>query len=258
MAYGIGSILLALILVLMLSLTSCGKNEGQRVNSAGFRHIAAQVDSLKPVATAETAFKALVFHPASRTDFGELEKSIEAINESRKTEMKLEHHAWGKPATTVLAGSLKIRTSPQQTIVAFQAPNGAITWGGPEERIALADPQTAFPTPRMCEIIKSAQGGKDVLLVFSHDGAPNGKKLVQTATEYAQKAANRAELYVIDPNDPSNQDIVTRTNLPPDSLKDARMLFMVNGQVRGQLSGAITGKDIQGLKKSCSGKAGCC
>ena len=258
MTYGIGSILLALLLVLMLSLASYGKNDRRRANSAGFQYITAQVDTLKSIPLEETAYQVLVFHPASRTDFGDFEKSIKGIGDSGKIDTKLAYYTWGKPETTKLAGSMKIRTSPQSTIVVFKAPNGAITWGGPEEMVSSVQASAVFPSDGMCEIIKSAQGGNDVLLVFSHDGAPNGQKLVQTASAYAQEPTNKAELYVIDPYDPTNLDIVERTKLPPDSLKDARMLFMVNGRVLGQLGGPITGQDIQALKKSCSGKAGCC
>ncbi|MFC1475620.1 hypothetical protein ACFLQW_01305 [Candidatus Zixiibacteriota bacterium] len=258
MTYGIGSILLALLLVIMLSLASHGQSGRQRTKLSGFRHVAAQVDTLQSMAKEEMAFKVLVFHPASRTSFGDLEKSVNAISESGKIPTKMEYHAWGEPSTTMLARSMKIQTSSQSTLVVFKAPNGATTWGGLEERIATATPQVTFPTPRMCEIIKSAQSGRDVLLVFNHDDAPNGEQLVLAATAYVQMPVNKAELYIIDPNDPANQEIVTRTKLPPDSLKDARLLFMTAGQVRGQLTGAITNQDLQGLKKSCSGKAGCC
>jgi len=258
MSYAIGSIVLALMLVLMISLTSQGKNDRRRTNSSSFRHVAAQVDTLKPAATVETAFKVLVFHPASRTDFSELEKSITAISNSAKIESKLEYYAWGKPATTMLARSMKIRVSPESTIVAFVAPNGAITWGGPEEQISSAQASAVFPTMGMCQIIKSAQAGKDMLLVFDRGGAANGEQVIQIATDYVQTPSNNAELFVIDPDDPANSEIVARTKLPPDSLKDTRLLFLTAGQVRGQLSGKFTGEDLKALKKSCSGKAGCC
>jgi hypothetical protein len=258
MTYGIGSILFALVLVIMLSFACHGQSSRQQAKAAGFRHVAAQVDTLKSTAKEETAFKVLVFHPATRTSFGDLEQSVKAISESGKTKTKMEYHVWGEPSTTVLARKMRIGTTAQNTLVVFEAPNGATTWGGPAENIGSANPEAVFPTPRMCEVIKSAQSGNDVLLVFSHDGAPNGDELVQTATAYAQMPVNKAELFVIDPNDPANQEIVARTQLPADSLKDARMLFMVNGQVRGQLTGAVTDQDIQGLKKSCSGKSGCC
>lgn len=143
-------------------------------------------------------------------------------------------------------------------MIVFQAPNGAITWGGAENALATLDPTVAFPSPMMSQIINSAQSGKDVLIVFSDDGQPNGKALVRAANAYAQTPTNKAEAFVIDPNDPSNADIVSRTKLSADSLKDARLLLLVGGKVQGQLTGVVSDTSIAALKKSCSGKSGCC
>jgi hypothetical protein len=146
----------------------------------------------------------------------------------------------------------------EQTMVVIQAPNGALTWGGQEEAVSKVDPKIAFPAARMAEIISSAQAGKDVLLVFSGGRAANGTQLIQSATDYVQTPANKAEMFVIDPDDPANSEIIQRTNVPPDSLRDARMLMVVGGQVKGQLTRAASVSDIQALKKTCSGKSGCC
>ncbi|MBI5867260.1 MAG: hypothetical protein HZB43_03060 [candidate division Zixibacteria bacterium] len=258
MYFGIAGVVVVIALVLALNTSSFGKSKQKSAYSAAFRHVAAQVDSSQAAAVEQEAFKVLVFHPAERSDFKEIEKQMKSLARTAEAKTEFERHVWGEPATTVLARSLRLQISPQQTIVVVVSPSQAFTWGGPEEIIVTADPNIAFPSPQMCEIIKSAQQGRDVLLVFSGAGAPSGAQLVSTATEYVQNPANAAEMFVIDPSDPANEQVVARTQLPPDSLKDARMLFMVAGQVRGQLSGAIKATDIQALKKTCSGKAGCC
>lgn len=258
MAYGIGSILLALLLVLMLSLASYGKNDRRSTNISGFRHIAAQVDTLTAAETPGEVFKVLVLHPDTRTGFSDLEKTIKSISAGGQTETAIEYYAWNDPKTATMLRDLRIRMSPGRTIVAFVAPNGAITWGGTDEMVSSVQAGAVFPSDGMCEIIESSQRGNDVLIVFSRDGATNGNQVIRTATDYVQTPANKAELFIIDPEDPANAEIVARTKLPPDSLKDARLLFMTAGRVRGQLTGAITSQALQGLKKSCSGKAGCC
>ncbi len=258
MAYGISSIVLALLIVVMLSLASYGQNNRGRANATGFQHVTAHVDTTETISIENAVYKILVFHPASRASFGDLEKSLQELGSSGEVKVQIEYYPAGEPRTTVKASKLRMRPSPQMTLVIFEAPNGAVTWGGPENRIATVKPESAFPSPRMCEVIKSAQSGRDVLLVFSHDAAPHDQALVQAATAYAKDPANKADAYVVDPNDAANGDIVERTKLPPDSLNDARLLLMVGGRVSGQLTGEITEQDIQGLKKSCSGKAGCC
>lgn len=258
MSFGIASFVLVIVLVLALNSSPYGKSKQNSAYSAAFRHVAAQVDSLQAPTVGQDAFKVLVFHPADRADFKQIEQQVKSLARTADAKTAFERHPWGEPATTVLARTLRLQISPEQTIVVVVAPNQAFTWGGPEEVVVTTEPNIAFPSPQMCEIIKSAQQGKDVLLVFSGAGTPSGTQLVTTATEYVQNPANGAEMFVIDPNDPANEDVVARTKLPPDSLKDARMLFMVGGQVRGQISGAIRATDLQALKKTCSGKAGCC
>jgi hypothetical protein len=258
MAFGIGSILFALALVLILGLSTSAQESGTANKSAAFRHVAtqAQVQSVAPAE--QGAFKVLVLHPAERSDFQSIDQSIRALAGSRQ--LPIEYHALNAPETTALLLRLRMRMAPDQTMIVFEAPNGAITWGGPEEELNKAKADIVLPTPRMCEVIKAAQTGNDVLLVFSDDGRKNGEQLVNAAMAYAQVPANKAELFVIDPDDPANADIITRTQLPPDSLKDARMLLLVGGRVQGQLTGttSMTGDDIKALKKSCSGKSGCC
>jgi len=258
MSFGIASVVLVVALVLALNLSSYGKGRQKSAYSAAFRHVAAQVDSTQTPAAGQEAFKILVFHPADRSDFKQIETQAKSLARTADVKTDFERHPWGEQATTDLARSLRLQISPEQTIIVIMAPNQAFTWGGPEEVLVAADPTIAFPSPQMCEIIRSAQQGKDLLLVFSPAQSPNSKQLVMTATEYVQNPANGAEMFVIDPTDPVNEEVVARTKLPPDSLKDARMLYMVGGQVRGQISGAIKATDIQALKKSCSGKAGCC
>jgi hypothetical protein len=258
MSFGIASLVLVIALVLALNLSSYGKSKQKSAYSAAFRHVAAQMDSSQTPAAGQDAFKVLVFHPADRADFKQIEQQVKSLARTADAKTVFERHPWGEPATTVLARTLRLQISPEQTIVVVVAPNEAFTWGGPEEVLVTAEPNIAFPSSRMCEVIKSSQRGKDLLLVFSGAHSPNGTQLVTTATEYVQNPANGAEMFVIDPNDPANEEVVARTKLPPDSLKDARMLFMVGGQVRGQISGAIKATDIQALKKTCSGKAGCC
>lgn len=258
MAFGIGSILFALALVLILGLSSNAQQGGSASKSAAFRHVASQGQVQMVAPEEQGVFKAMVLHPAERTDFQSIDQSIRTIAGTR--EVPVEYHALNTPETAALLQGLRIRMAPDQTMIVFEAPNGAITWGGPEEELSKVKAEIVFPTPRMSEVIKAAQTGSDVLLVFSDEGRKNGEQLVNAATAYAQVPANKAELFVIDPDDPSNADIITRTQLPPDSLKDARMLLLVGGRVQGQLTGttSMTGDDIKALKKACSGKAGCC
>ena len=258
MAHAIGGLLLALMLVFLLSIASRGSGERRPTHSAAFRHVVAQTDTTFSAPVQDSGYQVLVLHPDTRTDFGDLEQSIKTVSDAGKIETSIEYHAWTDPGTVDIVRKLKIRMSPYQTLVMFKAPNGAVTWGGTEQLFGSADANTIFPSPGVCEIIKSAQQGKDVLLVFSRAKTPNKIQLVRTATEYVQIPANKAELFIIDPEDPANQDIVARTKLPADSLNDARLLLMIGGQVRGQLTGKVSTKDIEGLKKSCSGKAGCC
>jgi hypothetical protein len=205
---------------------------------------------------ADNLFKVLVLHPAERTDFIGVEQSIRNVAGLRN--VVTEYHSLGDPQTSALLNKLRIRVALNQTMLVIQAPNGAITWGGPETALAALDRSVAFPSPMMSQIIKSSQEGKDVLLVFSNDQKPNGQQLVRAANAYAQTPTNKAESYLIDPNDPSNADIVSRTKLSADSLKDARLLLLVGGKVQGQLSGVVSDTSIAALKKSCSGKSGCC
>ena len=256
MAFGIGSILFALALILILGLSTGAQERSAASKATAFRHVASQVQVPTDIPAEEATFKALVLHPAGRSDFENIEQSVRAIAGTR--ELPIEYRTLNTPETASLLRQLQIRMSLNQTMIVLQAPNGAVTWGGPEETLAGVDTDIVFPSPGMCEIIKAAQSGKDVLLVFSDDERKNGKQLVSAATAYATTPANKAELFVIDPDDPENQDIMARTKLPPDSLKDARMLLLVGGQVQGQLTGAVGSKDIEALKKSCSGKAGCC
>ena len=256
MAFGIGSILFALALVLILGLSTNAQQSGSAVKSAAFQHVIAQTQTEITTPAEQSGFKVLVLHPPGRSDFENLEQSIRAIDGER--ELPIEYHALGTLETAALLGKLRMQMAANQTMVVFQSANGATTWGAPEEALENVDAETVFPTPRMCEIIKVAQSGKDVLLVFSDDQRKNGEELVSAATAYATTPANKAELFVIDPDDPANQDIISRTKLPPDSLKDARMLLLVGGRVQGQLTGSVSSKDIEALKKSCSGKAGCC
>jgi hypothetical protein len=258
MALGISSILFALALVLILSFGSSAQVRTPANNNAAFRHVTAQAQVQNVHPATEGTFKALVIHPAGRSDFENLEQSVLEIAGDRK--LPIEYHTLNTPETADLLRQLKIRMSLDQTMIVIEASNGTITWGGQETALANVDPDIVFPTPRMCEIIKAAQSGKDVLLVFSDDNRTNGEQLVKAATAYAETPANKAELFVIDPDDPANQDIIARTKLPPDSLKDARMLLLVGGRIQGQLTGttSLTGDDITALKKSCSGKAGCC
>jgi hypothetical protein len=256
MAFGIGSILFALALVLILGLSTNAQQTGSAGQSAAFRHVIAQTQAPTTSPAEEGVFKAIVLHPPGRSDFGSLEKGVHTVAGARR--LPIEYHALDNPETAALLRRLRIRMAPNQTMVVFQAPNKAITWGGPEEALVNLSAGVVFPTPRMCEIIKAAQTGKDVLLVFSDDGQANGKQLVNAATAYVNAPTNKAELFVIDPDDPSNQDIIARTKLPPDSLKDARMLLLVGGRVQGQLTGSVDSTAIAALKKSCSGKAGCC
>jgi len=255
MAIGISTILCALALVLILGLSSNAQPAGQ---SAAFRHVTAQTQVPTTSPAEEGVFRAMVLHPAGRSDFESLEKGVRTIAGARQ--LPIEYHALDNPETAALLQRLRIRMSLNQTLIVFQAPNGAITWGGPEEALANLSTDIVFPKARMCESIKVAQAGKDVLLVFSDDQRANGEQLVQSATAYVQDTANKAELFVIDPDDPSNEDIVMRTKLPPDSLKNARLLLMVGGRIQGQLTEttSLTGDDIKALKKACSGKAGCC
>ena len=259
MIYGIGTLIVALVLVLMLGLSSYGqgsKNRGRSVYSSSFRHVAAQTETMATSQPQESTFRALVFHDPARTDFTSLDESIRNFAKPRNIDIR--HHALGDPQTTALMNSLRVRMGAGQTMVVIQAPNGSLTWGGPEDAIGTIDAKIAFPSARMAEIIRPAQEGKDVLLVFSRGKAASGTQLIQSATDYVQTPANKAEMFVIDPDDPANSEIIQRTNVPPDSLKDARMLMLVGGQVKGQITRATSVSDIQALKKTCSGKSGCC
>lgn len=259
MMYGIGTLIAALVLVLMLGLSSYGQNSkdrGRSVYSSSFRHVAAQTIAMETPQSQALTFRADVFHPPARTDFTSLDESIRTL--ARPRNIDIQHHALGDPETTALMGSLRVRMSPEQTMIVIQAPNGSLTWGGPEGTLGSINAKTVFPSARMAEIIKPAQDGKDVLLVFSRGGAANGTQLIQSATDYVQAPANKAEMFVIDPDDPANKEIIERTNIPPDSLQNARMLMVVGGQVKGQLTRATNVGEIQALKKTCSGKSGCC
>ena len=259
MIYGIGTLIAALVLVLMLGLSSYGKgnkDRGGSVYSSSFRHVAAQTIAMETPQSQASTFRADVFHPPARTDFTSLDGSIRAL--ARPRNIDIQHHALGDPETMALMSSLRVRMSPEQTMIVIQAPNGSSTWGGSEEMVGNINPKTAFPSARMAEIIKPAQDGKDVLLVFSRGKAANGTQMIQSATDYVQVPANKAEMFIVDPDDPANAEIIERTNVSPDSLKDARMLMVVGGQVKGQLTRATNVSDIQALKKTCSGKSGCC
>lgn len=257
MAYGIGSLIVILVLVLMLGLPSQSKERGRPVFSGTFRHVAAQTTNLSVVPQNQAStFQALIFHPPARTDLTALDGSIRALASPRDIDIR--HYALGDPETMAEMSRLRVRMGADQTMVVIQAPNGALTWGGSEEAVSKINAKIVFPSERMAEIIRSAQTGNDVLLVFSGGKAANGTQLVQSATDYVQTPANKAEMYVIDPDDPANKEIIERTNVPLDSLRDARMLMVVGGQIKGQLTRAAGVSDIQALKKSCSGKAGCC
>jgi len=256
MAYGIGSLIAILALVLMLGLSSYSKDRGRSVYSGSFRHVAAQTLAMETPESQESTFRADVFHPPARTDFTSLDESIRTLAQPRDIDIR--HHALGDPETTAEMSRLRVRMGAQQTMIVIQAPNGSLTWGGPEETVGSINVKTAFPSARMAAIIKPAQDGKDVLLVFSRGEATNGTQLIQSATDYVQAPANKAEMFVIDPDDPANKEIIERTNIPPDSLKNARMLMVVGGQVKGQLTRATNVGEIQALKKTCSGKSGCC
>jgi len=259
MIYGIGTLIAALVLVLMLGLSSYGQNSKDRrgsVYSSSFRHVAAQTIAMETPQSQGSTFRADVFHPPARTDFTSLDESIRTLARPRNIDIR--HHALGDAETMALMSSLRVRMSPEQTMIVIQTPNGSSTWGGPEEAIGNINAKIAFPSARMAEIIKPAQDGKDVLLVFSRGKAGNGPQLIQSATDYVQTPANKAEMFVIDPDDPANKEIIERTNVPLDSLKDARMLMVVGGQVKGQLTRATNVTEIQALKKTCSGKSGCC
>jgi hypothetical protein len=256
MAYGIGSLIVILALVLMLGLPSHSKDRGRAVYSGSFRHVAAQADTLVALQNPESAFQALIFHPPARTDFAALDESIRTLASPRGIDIR--HYALGDPETTAQMSRLRVRMGAEQTMVVIQAPNGALTWGGQEAAVSKIAAKAVFPSSRMAEIILSAQGGKDVILVFGGDRTPNGTQLVQAATEYVQTPANQAEMFVIDPDDPANNEILEKTKMPPDSLRDARLLMVVGGQVKGQLTRAASVSDIQALKKTCSGKSGCC
>lgn len=258
MALGISGILFALALVVILDIPIGAQQQSPASKSMAFHHITSQAQIQTAHPAMESTFKALVLHPAGRTDFQTIEQSLHGIAGPR--DLSIEYHALNTPETAALLQQMRIRMSPNQTMIVIQAANGTITWGGEENALGTVAPDIAFPTPRMLEVIKAAQTGNDVLLVFSDDGRKNGEQLVNAATAYATTPANKAELFVIDPDDPDNQDIIARTKLAPDSLKDARMLLLVGGRVQGQLTGttSITGNDIKALKKSCSGKSGCC
>jgi hypothetical protein len=255
MAYII-SLIVALAAVVILGLALHGNGGGGSAYAGGFRHVTAQTDTLVTSANQGSAFQVMVFHPPARTDFASVDEPIRTLASPRSVEIR--HYASGSPETMQLMNRLRVRMGADQTVVVIQAPNGALTWGGPEETIAKLNTKVAFPSDRMSEIIKAAQRGKDVLLVFSGERMANGTQLVQAASDYVLTPANKAEAFVIDPDDPANSEIIARTNMPPDSLRDARMLMMVGGQVKGQLTRAANATDIQALKKSCSGKAGCC
>ncbi len=252
------SIVVALALVVILSVSSIAQKSGSESSSAAFRHVTVQSETPTSTPVSQDGFSALVFHPGGRTDFQSVEQSLQSIAGVRQ--LSIEYHALNNPETTALLRRLRMRMAPNQTMVVFQAPNGAITWGAPEASLGRGNANTVFPSPQMCKIIKAAQSGRDVLLVFADNQDLNGARMIQSATDYVQKPANKADLFVIDPDDPANADIVARTKLPADSLTDARMLLMVGGRVAGQISGtpSLTGDDIAALKKSCSGKSGCC
>ncbi|GAB4328587.1 MAG: hypothetical protein Kow0074_24640 [Candidatus Zixiibacteriota bacterium] len=252
------SLAAALALVLILSLSAVAQKAGTAAGNAAFRHVTTQTETLTSNPASQDGFTVLVFHPGGRTDFGSLEQSIQSVAGARQ--LTVERHALNDPETAALLRSLRMRMAPNQTMIVFRAPNGALTWGGSEAQLGKVDPNVVFPSPQMCEIIKTAQSGRDVLLVFADDQQTNGARMIQSATSYVQKPGTNADLFVIDPTDPSNQDVIARTKLPPDSLTDARMLLLVGGRVAGQISGApsLTGDDIAALKKSCSGKSGCC
>ncbi len=255
MAYGIWGLLVALAVVLLLGLPSLAqdkKSSSSRGTQSGATRASMGATSL----AADGLFKILVLHPAERTDFAGVEQSIRSVAGIRN--VVTEYHSTGDPQTATLLNKLRIRIALDQTLLVIQSPNGAITWGGPETAVAGLDPSVAFPSPMMSQIIKSSQEGKDVLLVFSNDQKPNGQQLVRAANAYAQMPTNKAESFLIDPNDPSNADIVSRTKLSADSLRDARLLLLVGGKVQGQLTGIVTDTSIAALKKSCSGKSGCC
>lgn len=255
MMYGIWGLLVALALVLLLGLPSLAQ-EKKSNNSQGSRSGAAQSAMVATSPVTGDPYKVLILHPADRMDFTTIEESVRNVSGIRNVVTEL--HSLGDPQTSALLNKMRIRVAPNQTMLVFQAPNGAITWGGPESALATLDPKVAFPSFMMSQIINSAQSGKDVLIVFSDDGHPNGRALVRAANDYAQTPTNKAEAFVIDPNDPSTADVVSRTKLPADSLKDARLLLLVGGKVQGQLTGVVSDTSIAALKKSCSGKSGCC
>lgn len=255
MVYGIWGLLVALALVLLLGLPSLAQDKKSN-SSRGSRPGAVQASVVATSPVSGDLFKVLVLHPADRMDFASIEESIRNVSGVRN--VVTEYHSVGDPQTIALMNKMRIRVAPNQTMLVFQAPNGAITWGGPESALPTLDPTVAFPSAMMAQIINSAQSGKDVLIVFSDDGQPNGEALVRAANAYAQTPTNQADAFVVDPNDPSNADIVSRTKLSADSLKDARLLLLVGGKVQGQLSGVVSDTSIAALKKSCSGKPGCC
>lgn len=255
MVYGIWGLLVVLALVLVLGLPSLAQDKTTK-SPRGSRPGVAQTAMLATAPKADSPFKILVIHPADRTDFATIEQSVSSVSGMRN--VVTQYHSMGDPATSTLLNKLRIRMALGQTMIVIQAPNGAVTWGGAENAMATLDPNVAFPSATMTQIIKSAQEGKDVLMVFSNDQKPNGQQLVRAANAYAQTPTNKAETFVIDPNDPQNADIVSRTKLPADSLKDARLLLLVGGKVQGQLSGFVSDTSIAALKKSCSGKSGCC
>jgi hypothetical protein len=259
MIYGIGTLIAALVLVLMLGLSSYGQNSkvrGGSVYSSSFRHVAAQTIAVEPQQSQASTFRAEVFHPPARTDFTSLDESLRTL--ARPKNIDIRHHALGAPETMALMNSLRVRMTLEQTMIVIQAPNGSLTWGGLEETLASINAKAAFPGDRMAEIIKPAQEGKDILLVFSRGKAAAGTQLVQSAADYAQMPANKTEMFIIDPDDPANKEIIERTTIPPDSLRDGRLLMLVGGQIKGQLTRAASVTDIQALKKTCSGKSGCC
>lgn len=257
MIYGIWALFLALALVVLLGLPSLAQDKSASGKSRGARPGAAQTTTPTTSPVSGDLYKVLILHPGDRTDFAGIESAVRGISGVRN--VITEYHSLNDPATSTLLNKLRIRMALNQTMIVIQAPNGAITWGGAETGLGSLNPIIAFPSPKMAEIIKSSQDGKDVLLVFSDAGQPNGERLIRAATAYAGTPTNKAEAFVIDPSDPSDADIVSRTKLPSDSLKDARLLLLVGGKVQGQLNGAfVTDSSIAALKKSCSGKSGCC
>jgi thiol-disulfide isomerase/thioredoxin len=159
------------------------------------------------------------------------------------------------PENSTIVASMRVQTAPVP-LTLVKDPTGQIVKVfktlASEEEIRYA-----IPSPKKTEAMASLQNGKSLILSFTSNAMPAGKKIEQSCEEAKTKLEGKAEHITIDVTDPKEKGFLQEMKINPESPDPVTIVINTQRQIAGTYAGEVKVEDlILAATKVAAG--GCC